>query len=66
MSPKSLFSQGIKFTGLHISLELTIPCLCIKCRIPAAKRGEFVGGKLFDLLFNGFHFTHDHLILLHT
>ena len=58
MGTKSFFSEGIKPSGLHIIFELAIPCLCIKCHIPSAKRGEFVGRKVFDLLFNRFHFVH--------
>lgn len=58
MGTKSFFSEGVKPTGLHIIFELTIPCLCIKCHIPSAKRGEFVGRKVFDLLLNRFHFAH--------
>lgn len=55
---KGFFSEGIKLTGLHISLELTIPCLRIKGRIPSAKGGKFVGREFLNLFFNRFHFAH--------
>ena len=55
---KSFFGKGIKLTGLHFRLELTIPCLRVKCRIPSAKCGEFSGGELFNLLFNRLYVAH--------
>ena len=58
MVTKSFFSKGIELTGFYIGPKLTIPFLGIKCHIPSAKRGEFVGRKVFDLLFNRFHFVH--------
>jgi len=58
MSAKPVLSKGVEFTGLHIGLELTIPCLRIKCRIPSAKRGELIGRQLLNLPFDRFNFAH--------
>ena len=58
MSPKSFFSKGIEFTGLHISLELTIPCLRVKARIPPTKHGKLIWRQLFNLFFDRFNFAH--------
>lgn len=66
MSAKSFFSKGIEFTCLHIGFELTIPYLRIKCRIPSAKSGKFIGRQLLNLLLNCFDFAHIPPSLLHT
>ena len=58
VSAKSFISQGIKPAHLHIRLELAVPDLRVKSRIPPAKCGEFIGGKLLNLFFDGFYFAH--------
>ena len=55
MRVKGFIGQHIKLAGLHIGLELTVPGLCVEHRIPPTKRRELSGGKLLNLLFNGFY-----------
>ena len=58
VSAKSFCSYGIELTRLHIYLELTIPCLRVKYRIPSTKLGKFSGRELFKLLFNRLDVAH--------
>lgn len=49
--------ECVELACIHISLELAIPTLSIKCGIPSTKCSKFIRRKFLDLLFNRFNFA---------
>src|ERR1700687_2747175 len=50
--------NSVDFPGFCVSLDLAIPCRCIKLSEPLPKLCEFLSRESEDSLLEGFDFTH--------
>jgi hypothetical protein len=55
---KGLIGKRVEFPRFYVSLDLAIPCGCIKLSEPLPKLREFFRRETRDSLFDGFQFTH--------
>jgi hypothetical protein len=63
---KSFIGQRIEFPSFCVSLDLAIPCSCIKLSEPLPKLCEFLSRESGDSLLEGFHFAHTETNLLRS
>ena len=62
MVAKGFIGDGIQLARLHVSLDLAIPCSCIKLGEPPPKLCKFLSRETADSLLEGFEFTHTRTI----
>ena len=58
MLAKGFIGKRVEFPGFYVSLDLTIPCSCIKLSEPVPKFCELLRRKTGDFLLDRFEFTH--------
>jgi hypothetical protein len=55
---KGLIRKLVKFPRFYVTLDLAIPCGCIKLSEPLPKLCEFLSRETGDSLLDGFEVTH--------
>jgi hypothetical protein len=55
---KGFIGKGVELPGFYASLDLAIPCSCIKLSEPVSKLREFLRRETGDFLLDGFEFAH--------
>ena len=58
MGAKGFIGKRVEFPRFCVSLDLSIPCSCIKFSEPLPKLCEFVSREAGDFLLDGFELTH--------
>jgi hypothetical protein len=58
MGAKGFIGKRVEFPRFCVSLDLPIPCSCIKFSEPLPKLCEFLSRETGDFLLDGFEFTH--------
>jgi hypothetical protein len=58
MVAKGFIGERVEFPRFCVSLDLAIPCGCIKLSEPPPKLCEFLSRETGDSLLEGFEFTH--------
>jgi hypothetical protein len=58
MVAKGFIGERVEFPSFCVSLDLAIPCSCIKLGEPPPKLCEFLSRESGDFLLEGFKFAH--------
>ena len=58
MGAKGFIGQRVEFPRFCVSLDLAIPCCCVKLSEPVPKLCEFLRRETGDFLLDGFELTH--------
>jgi hypothetical protein len=58
MGAKGFIGKRVEFPRFYVSLNLAIPCSCIKLREPLPELCEFLSRETGNSLLEGFEFTH--------
>ncbi len=58
MGAKGFIGKRVEFPRFYVSLDLPIPCSCIKFSEPSPKLCEFLSRETGDFLLDGFELTH--------
>jgi len=58
MGANGFISKRVEFPRFHVSLDLAIPCSCVKFSEPLPKLCEFLSREAGDSLLQGFELPH--------